>query len=96
MMPNNGIKLKHKANIGPVYVVPEMRGKGIAKVMMKAMLKTAQEMGIELLQLSANAMHPETVALYKSFGFEPYGIEKHIMKLADGRYVDDILMEKFL
>ncbi|MFO0388691.1 MAG: GNAT family N-acetyltransferase [Alphaproteobacteria bacterium] len=96
MMPNNSMKLKHKANVGPVYVTPEMRGKGIAKAMLQAIILKAQEMGIELLQLSANALHPEVVSLYKSVGFEPYGTEKHIMKLADGSYVDDILMEKFL
>lgn len=96
IMPNSSAKLKHKANVGPVYVVPEMRGKGIAKAMLQAIILKAQEMGIELLQLSANASHTEVVSLYKSVGFEPYGTEYHIMKLADGSYVDDVLMAKVI
>lgn len=91
-----GAKLRHKASVGGVYVAPAMRGKGVARRMIEAAIEKARSLGIELLHISANQAHPATVALYQSLGFEPYGIEKHILKLADGSYADDVLMMQFL
>jgi ribosomal protein S18 acetylase RimI-like enzyme len=93
---HRGKKVRHKAGIGGVYVAPEMRGRGIARRMIEAAIEEAKTKDIELLLISANSSHPATIGLYKSLGFEPYGIEKHILKLADGSYVDDVLMMQFI
>jgi ribosomal protein S18 acetylase RimI-like enzyme len=93
---HRGKKVRHKAGIGGVYVAPEMRGKGVARRMIEAAIEEAKACGIELLLISANSSHPATIGLYKSLGFEPYGIEKHILKLANGSYVDDVLMMQFI
>jgi ribosomal protein S18 acetylase RimI-like enzyme len=91
-----GKKVRHKGSVGGVYVAPEMRGKGVARRMITEAINEARLQGIELLHISANNSHASTVGLYKSLGFEAYGIEKHILNLADGSYVDDVLMIQFL
>ncbi len=93
---HRGKKVSHKATIGGVYVMPEMRGQGVARAMIAAAIGEARAQGIELLLIGANSRHDATIGLYKSLGFEPYGTEKHILKLADGSYVDDVLMMQFL
>jgi GNAT superfamily N-acetyltransferase len=93
---HRGKKVRHKAGVGGVYVAPEMRGKGVARRMIEAVIEEAKACGIELLLISANSSHHATIGLYKSLGFEPYGTEKHILKLTDGSYVDDVLMMQFI
>ncbi len=89
------IKIRHKGMVWGVYVAPEARGFGIARRLIEILLAEAKKAGLELVQLSTDVTNPITVALYQSFGFEPYGVEKHILKLQD-RYVDDVVMVKFL
>ncbi len=96
LFPMRGAKLRHKATIGGVYVAPEARGRGIARRLMIMVNHEAQEMGLEQLQLSTNTLNRVTITLYESLGFARSGREPHILKLADGSYVDDITMVKFL
>lgn len=93
-----GKKLKHKASIVAVYVAPEARGNKIAQALIEHVLEAAGHEGIELVQLSTNSDSSNIAAqtLYKNLGFESVGIEKHILKLADGSYIDDMVMVKFL
>lgn len=91
-----GTKVRHKGNIGPVYVAPEARGQGFATQMIQMLEKMAIEAGIERLLLSTDVTNTTTVALYTRLGFEPWGVEKHVLKLRDGSYVDDMMMAKSL
>lgn len=96
LAPMQGILQRHKGYIGAVYVAPEMRQNGIARQLLSTAIDQARAMGLELLQLGVNAHNPVSVSFYKSLGFEEYGIDRHVTKLSDGSYVDDILMVKFL
>lgn len=93
---SKGKKIEHRSTIWGVYVAPEARGHKLGYRILELLMKEAKAAGIELVLLSTNTMTPITQNLYKSLGFEPYGIEKHILKLADGSYIDDMLMIKFL
>jgi ribosomal protein S18 acetylase RimI-like enzyme len=71
-----GEKFRHKGDIGAVYVIPEQRGKGIAKVLLLAALEKAQTMtGLAVISLSVNAENQAAIKLYESCGFRSYGIE---------------------
>jgi len=91
-----GRKVRHKGNIGPVYVVPQYRGKGLASHMLQKLEEEARKDGIEHLMLSTDAANEANVRLYRKLGYEPWGVEKHILKLDDGSYVDDVVMLKML
>jgi ribosomal protein S18 acetylase RimI-like enzyme len=90
-----GKKLAHKGVVWGVYMAPEARGQGGARRLIEILLAEAQAASIELVQLSTDMSNKVTVALYQSLGFREYGVEKHMLKLAD-RYVDDVWMVKFL
>ena len=92
----NGAKIRHKGNVGPVYVAPEQRGKGLAKNMLVMLENLAKKEGIERLILSTDTTNQVTQQLYMRLGYEPWGVEKHILKLSNGTYVDDVVMTKSL
>jgi len=59
-----------------VYVLPEARGRGISKLLMKELEAIARERGITRLVLQTGPLQPEAVGLYESLGYaaiEPYG-----------------------
>jgi ribosomal protein S18 acetylase RimI-like enzyme len=88
-------KERHKGHIWGVYVRPESRGKGIASVLMKEIVRRAHELnGLEQITLVASANFPAQ-RLYKALGFESYGIEPHSLKIGN-EYIDDVLMVLWL
>jgi ribosomal protein S18 acetylase RimI-like enzyme len=88
-------KESHKGHVWGVYVSPELRGQGAGKALMLEIIRRAKEIkGIEQITLVASAKLPAQM-LYKSVGFESYGIEPHSLKIGD-EYVDDVLMVLWL
>jgi ribosomal protein S18 acetylase RimI-like enzyme len=84
-------KERHKGHIWGVYVRPQSRGKGVASALMKEIVRRARQLeGLEQITLVASANLPAQ-RLYKSLGFESYGIEPHSLKIG-AEYVDDVLM----
>jgi len=88
-------KEHHKGHIWGVYVRPESRGKGLASVLMKEIVRRARELdGLEQITLVASANLPAQ-RLYKALGFESYGVEPHSLKIGNA-YIDDVLMVLWL
>ena len=86
---------RHKGHIWGVYVTPQLRGKGVARALMEEIIHRARQIdGLEQITLVASANLPAQ-RLYKSLGFESYGIEPHSLKIGD-QYVDDVLMVLWL
>lgn len=86
------IKASHKGNVFGMYVAPEMRGKGIGKQLMNELIKTANNCaGLEQLNLCVVSINESAKKLYKSIGFEVYGVEHNAMKY-NGQYFDEDLM----
>jgi ribosomal protein S18 acetylase RimI-like enzyme len=84
-------KERHKGHIWGVYVRPDSRGKGVAKAMMQEIIRRARQIvGMEQVLLVASA-HLPAQKLYRSLGFEAYGIEPRSLKIG-AEYVDDVLM----
>ena len=89
-------KVAHKAVLWGVYLLPEYRGKGIAKKVLRTVLEKARTLvGIELVHLGVNPANKPVVKLYESVGFTKWGEEKHALKI-NGRYVDEDQMVLWL
>ncbi len=88
-----GNKVKHQGTIWGMYVLPEYRGLSISRQLMVAAIMCAQEIPeLEYLKLSVVTKKQNAFKLYKSLGFEQYGVEPAALKLS-GAYLDEALMQ---
>lgn len=86
-------KIRHRAKVWGVYTKASYRGQGIARELMRALLDDVRSSGkFSLLYLSVHVRNIAAKALYRSIGFETYGLQRHSM-LVDGEYIDEELME---
>ena len=85
-------KIRHKANVWGMYVIPELRGKGIGNSLLKEIVKrsTLTE-GLEQLNLAVFSDNIPAKRLYKNIGFLIYGVEKRAVKI-ESSYLDEDLM----
>lgn len=89
---DKGLKTRHKGRIWGVYVTPSRRGAGIARAMMRELLKRAEAIGgLEQVLLSVAATQSAAMRLYQSFGFEPFGCEPRALKIGERR-IDETCM----
>lgn len=59
-----------------MFVVPEARGRGLARVLLTCLEHVAREAGHPVLRLSTGELQPEAIALYESSGYrrtDPWG-----------------------
>jgi GNAT superfamily N-acetyltransferase len=70
-----GIKgLDHEAcEIKRMYVVPERRGQGIARVLLGALEDEAQRLGYTVARLDTGPKQPGAQKLYETAGYTPIG-----------------------
>ena len=57
------------AEIKRMYVLPDARGRGLARRLLAAIEDTARELGYERVRLDTGASQPHARALYESAGF---------------------------
>lgn len=85
---SKNLKERHKGHIWGVYVAAAMRGKGIGRSIMSALLEHAASVqGIEQIGLMVATTQAAAIALYQSLGFRSFGCERRALKIGD-RYVD--------
>lgn len=65
-----------EADILNVAVRADMRGQGIGKRLMTALLEEAKRRGVKRLTLEVSAENVAAIALYSGFGFEKVGVRK--------------------
>lgn len=83
-------KVRHRAVIWGMYVVPEARGRGIGRALLDSAVAALRACGdIEIAELSVAARDGAARALYVSAGFVPWGTERDALRLADGA-VDEL------
>lgn len=86
------VKKRHKGVIWGMYVPREMRGQGIGKALLEAAIAYSRTLPqLEKINLAVVLTSREARQLFISLGFEPYGLERHALKLRD-RYFDQELM----
>jgi ribosomal protein S18 acetylase RimI-like enzyme len=84
------VKTRHRGMIWGVYVDPDARGLGVGKRLMTALIDQARA-EVEDLTLTVSAHNETAIGLYRSLGFEPYGLDRRSLKIGDD-YVDELLM----
>ncbi|MDO8564395.1 MAG: GNAT family N-acetyltransferase [bacterium] len=75
-----------------LYVAPEYRGKGLAKVLLDRVLDEAKSRGAKNIYLGVTDGLP-ALGLYKTMGFTEIGRHKDEMR-GDGSVRDEIILEK--
>jgi ribosomal protein S18 acetylase RimI-like enzyme len=87
-----GPKVRHKGHIWGVYLAAELRGKGIGRSMMRAVIGRVVTLnGLEQIMISVAATQDAAIALYRALGFVPFGTEPRALKV-NGRHIDEIYM----
>ena len=71
-------------------------GLGLGRGLMEYALEMAKNCGYEQIELEVVADNERAIGLYKSAGFEIFGVHPHVLKYDDGRYADTLLMAKEL
>lgn len=90
-------KMKHIAQIVGVYLAPEHRGKGFSKALFKHVVEDARKHeDLEQLRLSVVDTMVPAIKLYESMGFEILCPDPKVMKMADGKYLNELQMICFL
>lgn len=93
---NDREKLRHKGILFRMYVLPEYRGRGIAKVLIENVIKKAKLLdNMEQINLTVVTNNLNAKNIYSKFGFETFSSEKHAFKWK-GKYFDEDAMVLFL
>ena len=90
---NSGAKVRHKGTIWGFFVDPTVRGQGVGRELLEAVLRYADDV-VEQVGLTVITQNSSTIALYESLGFQSYGLEKRALKVASG-YDDELLMVRY-
>lgn len=84
-------RLRHTADIGPLYVTPSHQRQGRADALLRSMLKELREDKLLQAELSVDAANVAAIALYESLGFVTFGRRPRSVMI-DGAPRDDLLM----
>jgi RimJ/RimL family protein N-acetyltransferase len=87
-------KTKHVKNLA-MGVAREYRGMGVGTALMDYAIRWARQRKVKKIVLSVFSTNRKAIALYEKFGFTSEGRRKHQF-LIDGKYVDEIMMARFL
>ncbi|MCK1999500.1 GNAT family N-acetyltransferase [Psychrobacillus psychrodurans] len=89
-------RLSHTGTIS-MSISENYRGMGIGKILIKALLDWAVNHPlIEKVSLGVFSTNYRAISLYKSMGFIEEGRKVKEFKINENKYVDDILMYKFV
>jgi phosphinothricin acetyltransferase len=79
-----------------VYVAPDMRGRGVGRAVLSAVLTECEALGLrQVVAVIGDSANAGSIGLHRSLGFEPSGVGRSFgFKL--GRWVDIVWMQKAL
>jgi ribosomal protein S18 acetylase RimI-like enzyme len=87
-----GVKERHKATIWGMYVAPEHRGRGLGRGLIVQAIEEARVWpALGQIHLTVTTVNEPARRLYRSLGFEVYGVEPCALKLGE-RCLDEELM----
>lgn len=85
---------RHVGVIGTFVALDSLR-QGVGRRLSEVTFRAARELGFTRLSATIRADNPRAVAFYRSQGFRIIGTaQRHAF--VDGRYVDEVLAERFL
>jgi GNAT superfamily N-acetyltransferase len=77
------IRTRHRATIAAMYVVPEARGAGAGRALLKGCLRAAAEWQVTDVALAVTVGNDAARNLYASAGFVSYGVEPRSLRVED-------------
>lgn len=93
--PGSVERLRHTADIGPLYVTKAAQGQGLGHALMHAALDGLTENGQLQAELTVDASNASAIALYKSLGFHIFGRRPRSVLIA-GSPRTDLMMIRAL
>jgi ribosomal protein S18 acetylase RimI-like enzyme len=88
-----GLKRRHIAEIWGMYVAPEARRKGAARLLLRASIDASSRAGVCVWELGVEEHNTGAVALYETEGFKRWGIEPDAYRF-DDRSVNIVHMSR--
>lgn len=86
------LKARHRATVVGMYVAPEVRGQGIGRALLAAVVAHARSMdGVRRLELGVTTTNASARALYRAFGFTAWGVQPDAYR-AGGQSYDSEMM----
>jgi len=82
---------RHRIEMVQVVVHKSFRGQGVARLMMQSIATHFSTLGVEIIQISAEAGNVEAMRAYQRIGFKQFGNLHHGLKY-DNEYSDEIMM----
>ncbi len=86
---------QHVFGVFGLAVAPPARRRGVASALLAAAEQRARASGARKLSLRVFGTNDEAIRLYQRCGFQREGVLREEF-LIDGRYIDDVLMSKYL
>ncbi|MGD0861886.1 MAG: N-acetyltransferase family protein [Candidatus Limnocylindrales bacterium] len=77
-----------------VYVAAGVRGRGVGRALLAALVAASEAAGIWTLQAGVMADNVASMALHESCGFRRVGVRERIGRDAAGRWRDVVLLER--
>jgi ribosomal protein S18 acetylase RimI-like enzyme len=85
-------KISHKGNVYAMYVLPEHRGKGIGKALIKELITRAKACdGLEQINLTVISNNNSAKRIYEEIGFVVFGTEQNALKFCDQYWDEDLI-----
>lgn len=78
--------LRPHADIEKVAVAPDCQGRGVGRLLMTELVRSATGAGIEILTLDFRADNERAARLYRSLGFTEYGRLPRFVAVGPARY----------
>jgi RimJ/RimL family protein N-acetyltransferase len=89
-------RLAHRGMFG-ISIRKEWRGRGVGEAVLRALLDWAtKNPRIEKVSLAVLADNANAIALYRKLGFVEEGRRVREIKVAKGKYLDDLLMYRWV
>ena len=88
--PSATYGIAHRGTLG-MGVLPEFRGRGIGRQLVRACLDKAWTKGLSRVELEVRADNLSAIRLYRASGFIVEGTKRRAMRI-DGTYFDTLIM----
>lgn len=90
-------RMAHTARLGPLAIVAEEQGTGLARTMLEAVIDRLQQQGVARVELMVSADNLRALAFYRKLGFQHEGTMRASYKRShEPRYINDFFLAKLL
>jgi RimJ/RimL family protein N-acetyltransferase len=84
-------RVRHRAEVGPFYVISAYQGQGAATAMMQGVIEEAKQDGLAQLELFVDTKNARALAFYERQGFVQHAVYQDSVRI-DGHSRDDYFM----